>query len=381
MRMKRTGGRVVHSPLSFAFSMEETGGSWIQKYNTVNSEFVPDRTLTPYGLRPHLYITDPDGNVPSGDYATSMINVVWTVTLVSDGKETQLTEGTDYTLKDDHTLLLGSNVTPGNLVRLEFRGDYNNALRNEVSHFTWQKECVTENETSTNLILELQCDSKMNFSPFKTYGDDQQFPIVAVLRNGTADLGDKAAYKWQVFDWDQKAWTDIIPENNLWYVSGKDTGRIIVNVDFIQRVALRVTAWLKTDTSQQESASTLLRRWYGQWEDNYEFAYAQYIFTTTKHAKAVAKVVNRQGNITDPQRYFDIELFYRENADAEWKSLGNGTEKDIDRDKMEGNHELGGICREKSAYVPILLADGTVLTDSDGNPIVGQFPTSEKEFD
>lgn len=83
--MKVTGGRLLHPSLSFAFSMLELGGSKQQKYNMVLGTFVPDRTLTPYQLKPKLIVKDPEGNIPTGDYASAMKNVVWTLRLI-DGK-------------------------------------------------------------------------------------------------------------------------------------------------------------------------------------------------------------------------------------------------------------------------------------------------------
>ena len=74
-------------------------------------------------------------------------------------------------------------------------------------------------------------------------------------------------------------------------------------------------------------------------------------------------------------------MFYREDEKSAWKSLGNGTEFVVQREQLTGEHQLGGVCRELSAYQPIELPDGTVLADSDGKPIVARFPTSEIETD
>lgn len=391
MRIKITGGRVVHSPLSFAFSMQELGGSSIQKYNTLLGIYSPDRSITPYQLKPGLVVQDPDGITPTGDYATSMTNVVWTLRLYKGSTEETLTHGKtseiaadiqagtlkDYYTDDSNAVTIYRNVETGELLTADFRGDYYNAARKETSHFTWRKDITTADETDTDISLELRFPSKMNFSPFKYYG---HFPIEAVLRNGEAPLAaDKAQYKWQVFDYTTKSWNDIVADDNLWYVSGKDSSTIVVDVDFIQKVALRVTGWPKADSTLHDSASTLLRRWYGQYDDTYEFAYSMYLFSSTRQTKAVAKVTNRQGDISDPQKYFDIQMFYRENGTSEWQSLGNGTEFTIEREQMAGDHQIGGCCRELSAYMPIELPDGTILADSEGNPIVGRFPTTEIE--
>lgn len=381
MKIKINGGKVIHPALSFAFSMQELGGSWIQKYNTLLGTFNPDRNLTPYQLKPQLIIDDPEGNIPTGDYASAMTNVVWTLRLYRGSKAETLTagQGKDYYVDSLKSLTIYRNLETEELLSVDFRGDYYNATRKETSHFTWHKDLTTADETEANITLELRFPSKMNFYPFKNYG---KFPIEAVLLNGSSPMdATKCTFKWQVFDYTTKTWMDIMPDDNLWYVSGKDSGTIIVDVDFIQHTALRVTGYPKADSTLQDSASTLLRRWYGQWDDDYGFAYAQFLQSTTRRAKAIAKVTNRNGDITNPQQYFDIQMFYRDDENSPWKSLGNGTEFEVEREHLTEDHLVGGCCRELSAYKPIALPDGKILCDNTGKPMVGRFPTSEIEYE
>lgn len=386
--MKKFGGRLVHQPLSFSFSMIETGGSAQQKYNAVTGEYSPDRNITPYRIQPSLIVDDPDGLIPTGDYATSMVNVVWTLTLVpATGSATILQEsikGSTYHVDDSNAVNIYKNVPLGYVMHVEFRADYYNADRDQSYHFSWGKDVNTLEQSDTNITIDLRCTPKLNLSPFKKYGKDNKFPIEAVVSNGIAVLtAEQSVIKWQTFDksLSTPAWRDIDPENDLWYESGKDSGRIIVDVDYIQKVILRVTGQAKNGSAQQASAATMLRRWYGQWEDDYGFSYSQFITNDTKKTQIYAKVTNRQGNIQNPQLYFDIQMFYRDNANDEWKSLGNGTEFEIDTEKATGDHQVGGVTRELSAYQPIELPDGTLLADSDGALICCQFPTSEIETD
>ena len=101
--------------------------------------------------------------------------------------------------------------------------------------------------------------------------------------------------------------------------------------------------------------------------------------TDTRQAQVQVTVTNRQGDIADPQRFFDIELFYRSASKTPWESLGNATTAFIERDQMSADHEVGDICRELSAFVPLAMPDGAVLVTPDGKPLMAQFPTSEKE--
>lgn len=389
MRMKTFGGRMTHQPLSFSFSMVETGGSYTQKYNAVTGEYTPDRNITPYRIQPRLIVDDPDGLIPTGDYATSMVNVIWTLTLVpAKGSAVQLEDkgasGTTYTVDDSNSVNIMQNVPLGYVLHIQFHGEYYNDDRKETQKFDWAKDMATQEQSDTNITIDLRCSSKMNFSPFKNYGTDNHFPIEAVVRNGMTELtADQSVIKWQTFDksLSTPAWRDIDEDEDLWYISGKDTGKIVVNVDYIQSVLLRVTGQAKNGSTQQASAATLLRRWYGQWHDEYGFSYSQFLTQETKKVGIYAKITNRQGDIKDPQMYFDIQMFYRDSTTSEWISLGNGTEFEIEKEKATGDHQVGGVARELSAYLPIILPDGKVLTDEDGKAICARFPTSEIEQD
>lgn len=381
MRMKITGGRVIHNPLSFAFSMQELGGTAIQKYNVISKAFSPDRSLTPAIYKPQLVVNDPDGKITTGDYAYAMRNVSWTVKETdSTGKEVKLTSGTDYAVKDGNAIWIMRNVPLGDLLSLDFHGEYYNSSRDETSDFNWHKDLLTNNETSSNVEIELRCPPKMNFSPFKNYGTEGQFHIEAVLHNGSKILDSSfSVFKWQMFDKSKNDWIEIDPDDNLWYVSGKDTGIIVINVNYLQKVLLRVEGYSTINPTQKVSKSTLLRRWYGQWDDRYEFAYSQFITAGTTKTKAVATITNRQGDFTNALQYFDVQMFYRENALAKWENLGCGTEFEIDREKMEGEHQIGGCTRELSCLLPIKTETGKILCDPSGRPFVAQFPTSEIE--
>ena len=377
MRLKSTGGRVVHDPLSFSFQMLELGGSPSQKFDAVSGSYVPNRQLTPYALRPQLVIADPERVIADGDYASYMANVVWSLTLAKGSVSRKLTLGSDYAVDSLNTLLFSRNVATDEVVTVCFDGDYYDKTRATTTHFSWQKSLSTQEETSVSLMLDLKAPPKLNFSPFKHIGD---FPIEAVLSNGSeAVAADKCVYLWEWFDSDSSQWTAISDSDSLWYVSGKDSGTITVSQDFIQRVLLRVTAYAKAFPEQQLSARVMLRRWYGQWTDTPEFAYAKFIMRDTRQAQVQVTVANRQGNIDKPQQFFDIELFHRSSPKADWESLGNGTTAVVAREQMTADHEVGDICRELSAFIPIAMPDGSFITTPGGLPLVGQFPTSYKE--
>ena len=72
-KTKRIG--VIYTPLNISTALIEKGGSLTQTHSAENSEFVPDRELTPLVLVPEVYVNDPDGIIPNGKIALS--NVMW----------------------------------------------------------------------------------------------------------------------------------------------------------------------------------------------------------------------------------------------------------------------------------------------------------------
>ncbi len=375
--MQTNGGYTVHSPLSFLFQMLELGGSYIQKFNTISGEYSPDRNITPYLLKPSLVITDPDGILPTGDYAAYLVNVSWTVTSVIDGVSEKLTTG--FTVDSStHALTISRNVAVNELMRVVFSADYLDKTRSRTSHFTWSKDITTQSETEYNLSLELDCPSKLNLSPFKYR---ETVPITATLKNGDEELSESlCTYVWKKFDEDSSTWVDI-DDDDLWYVSGKNTKMLTVQQDYLQHVIVKVTAYPTENSDLSKSKTVLLRRWYGNCSPEVDFALGKYITPDTTDIVIDVTVTNRQGVITDPQNYFSIEIFYKENNESDFVSVGYGPEVRFARDSAADDHQCGHLTRELSAFMPLELPDGSLLTDEDGNLLVAQFPTSEREVD
>lgn len=138
MRLKSTGGRVVHDPLSFSFQMLELGGSPSQKYDVVSASYVPNRELTPYQLRPQLMISDPEHVIAAGDYASYMVNVVWSLTLAKGTTSRKLVLGDDYTVDSLNALSFARNVATDEVVTVQFDADYYDKTRGTSTHFAWQ---------------------------------------------------------------------------------------------------------------------------------------------------------------------------------------------------------------------------------------------------
>lgn len=379
MKLKKNSGHIVHEQLSYTFNMLQLGGSDIQKYDTVKKEFLPNRGVTPYVLQPSLLVSDPEGKIPSVDQVGNMVNVKWTVTLYTTSSSSEiLAEGNGYEVGEMYKLTLYKNCEIGQRLNIEFYGEFYDANRGQKSPFHWSTDLTTLEESSVKLSLDVDAPGKLNLSPFKDRGE---FAIKAQAYNDNEAIEDDwVNYVWQMYDETTKAFIDIA-DDELWYVSGKDTKSIKVNQDFIQKVLLRVKATSKYDTTQTESKTILLRRFYGMYDPESFFENGKYIFDDNQTIAIGAKVSNRQGNISKPTKYFDMEIFYQAGKNAEWKSVGYGEEAIVTRDEKSNEHEIGILCRELSAYRPIELPDGTMLALQNDDTLVAQFPISTREVE
>lgn len=376
MKIKKTYGHVVHRPLSYVFEMIEAGGSYTQKLNSITHQYIPNRTLTPYVLRPRLILTDPDKITPDGDYTAMMVDCLWTLTLEkADGSNGLLTAGKDYSIDfDTHTLTIMRNLTTEELLRVSFRGDYVNASRGETQTFRWRRDLTTIAEAEYNLLLNVDVPSKVDLSPFKNRG---KFPITAQLMNGDYEMPEEeTAYDWKVLR--DGEWVDIT-EDDLWYIGGKDTSVIVVDQDYIQRVTLSVTAMPKGKENLKQMKSFMLRRWYGQWNEQLDIMHGKYVFEGDSTMSAEASVVNRQGNISRPERYFELEILFGLDNEP-MRTVGYGTSAQVQQTNITNSQpSFGLLCRELSAYQAIAIAEDCILIDEDGASFTAQFPQSNRE--
>lgn len=384
MRIKRNGGYVLHAPLSFIFQVVELGGAAVQKYSSIDDAFSPDRSLTPYVLKPELKISDPDKNIPTGDYTSRLVNVMWTVTLYQNGKSELVKEGADTYQNagkaGGYVLTFNRNLKLSESIHIEFSADYYDEIRKETTQFTWDKwlNTIAEDTYKTSLQYERQA-GKIKLYPFKDRGN---MYINVQLLNGDKNLDDKlSVYLWE--KWENNKYVPISEDDDLWYVSGKDSKSLVVEQKYINKVKVRVTAYPKEAPSQKHYKSYFLKRYYGQWDDDADFTFGKYISddTTKIGIEASVQRAGSGGDIHDPQKYFEVELFYRKSASAPWQSLGYSGKAVIERPADAERHEPGIMVRQLTALQPIELPDGTILCDDEGKPIVGQFPVSSRDVD
>lgn len=377
MKIKKTSGHVLYRPLNYTFQMVQLGGSPVQKFDTVSSQYIPDRELTPLVLLPELVIKDPEGIMPSGVYTANMVNVSWVLTLNAGGSQSPL--ATDQYAVDPASkqLTLYRNITPAETLEVTFDADYLDNRRGDVTHFHWSQVIITEAQTNTNVSLDTgRWHSKANLSPFKNWGT---ITIPVQLVYGDTNVpDDQAAYQWQHWIEDTKTWSEDFSDC-AWYVDGKDAKELKVEQDYIQNVLLRVKAVAFANEDTTQFFCCRLRRWYGQYEEEVDLLTGKYIYPDTTKVIIEAQVANRQGIISNPQEYFDMELFFGIGGDME--SVGYGTRAEINRhDLQTGEPSAGVLCREKSAYLPLLCGDGNALAVDGDKILCVQIPTSSRDI-
>lgn len=374
-KIRKKGGRVVHTPLSYIFQMRELGGSAIQKYDSESETFNPDRTLTPFVLQPQLLVTDPEGTIPSGDYTSQMRNVSWTAVADTGGVKTNIPMTWD---PSTFATTIRMNVATGTIVHVAFSADFTDTRRQEVQHFKWSEDLTTEAQATSNITLDHGgFTSKVNLVPWKRWG---HFGIPVQLRNGNETVPDsEGTYRWFWWDEEEEEWSNDFT-SRLWYVSGADTKQVIVDQDFIQDVLLKVEAYAYGKPGNKQSFTTRLRRWYGQYLEDINPVTGKYVFSDTETVALEAKVTNRfSGDIKDPAGYFDMEIFFAVGG-GEMESVGYGPDVIIRRrDLQDGDPVYGVLVRELTCFIPITDDDGYALADDDGALLVAQFPTTEKE--
>lgn len=382
MKIRKHSGHVVYSPLSYIFQVLEMGGSAMQKYDATTSSFIPNRQATPFILKPSLIISDPDGVINTADYVAQMNNVVWTIT-INDGTGDAVLPptsngNTNYTIDSvTHKLTIYKNNYPAELVHVKFFGKYTDTRRNEVSEFNWETDLGCEAQTDMNVTLDTgRWRRSVSLVPMKHWG---QFGIPVQLMNGNEAVPDnRAVYQWQWWNESTRAWSEDFSEQP-WLVSGEQTKEIVVDQDFIQKLVLRVRATAFGNNATMQYWTTRLRRWYGQFDYDVEFLRGKYIFHDSNVVVLNAWVANGKGQISNPCKYFDLELFFAVGA-GDFESAGYGEEATIRRsDLQSGQPKAGILCRELSAYRALADDDGKVLCLDNGTPLFAQFPTKSRE--
>ena len=372
---RESQGKMGFQPLVFSFQMVELRASYVQKYDAVQAEYLPDRTLTPCVLTPKLSVVDEDG-IATGDKTTEIVNVTWTVNGRFNG--VNWVNGTDYVIDPTtHQLTIQANMDPGYMGKVSFYGEYLDERRGEVHKFRWERTMTCETYADYNVQIRME-QSKISLSPWKNRGT---FGITAQLYNSDAPAPDAdCSYQW--FVWDNNVFRPVgMYYPDLWCDGGANTKTIRVKQAYIQNILLCCQAYLRDAPDKVRSATVRVRRWYGQYDDDLVWLSGKYIFPDTTNAEAEVQVTRRNGIIANPLQYFDIEILYNNGSGDWWQHVCHENRGMVPRSMFPVDstmqHRFGWILREKSALLPML--NGNKYFTINGRVAVGQFPTTPRE--
>lgn len=383
MRLKAKKSRILHRPLDKLFVMKQMAGSPSQKYDFSDGSYIVDRTLTPFVLEPMLNVSDPSGELVSGDYTDKLGNCIWKLTAKTNGHSPVL--GTDYTVDPEtHALTISCNLDPDTHGKVEFSADFVDPRRGDVYKINWDMQLACMSVTDWKLTLQTEWPQRTDLVPWKDRG---VFAITVQLYNGETALTDeKAAYQWQVLD--GSVWRNVNRGKDFWCRGGEQSKAMKIEHDYVQKIQVRCLAWAATETDKVEIKAKILafmlRRHYGNYDDDLEILEGAYVFPETTRAVAEAYVENHHGGrITNPTRYFDIEILYNRGDGTGWWHVCHGERGEVSRSMFPidttCSHYFAPVVRELSALVP--LAHGGAVLTVDGAVLVGHFPVIDREFE
>lgn len=367
--------------------MKEEGGSAEQKYSVPENEWYPDRSVTPFVLTPHLEVTDPNGTITEKDQSLALVNCHWYL----DGGS--IASGEDYNVDaTTKALQIFCNYNVGVTKQLSFSGQFYNERRAELSTFTWKKTLGCVENIDYNVDMEVDTPALTQLSPFKM---PSSLAIHASLKNGKNTLTDTACrFKWYFWSSEEQIWVMIETEaeeaqnmqeqrsfySPLCYESGQNTSTLNLRPELIDNEVFRLVAYCVGAELQTCVWQGRIKRFYGAYDEDIVFLEGKYLFEDTPQARARVKITNRQGEIANPERFFDIEMFYTRGGSSAWFSVADGPEAEVPRRDFGADstsqHKFGCLVREKSALRPLTL-DGYCLL-AGGKAIVIHQPTTER---
>lgn len=131
-----------------------------------------------------------------------------------------------------------------------------------------------------------------------------------------------------------------------------------------------------------QSATCLVRRWYGQYDADIRFVTGKYITDDTLKCVGEANVTNRQGDIADPCKFFDLEILF-DDGTGHWTSVSTSETAEVNATNSmlirHWNINSRLLCREKTALLPITMGGKPVTMG--GKFACGQFPNTERNIE
>ena len=384
-KTKRIG--VIYTPLNISTALIEKGGSLTQTHSAENSEFVPDRKLTPLVLVPEVYVNDPDGIIPNGKIALS--NVMWYALpqdLVSNigslsylNKEvsqyliTSATPG--YSVAEDGTLTVSKNIDYLSPVVLVFTANYADGRSGKILRL---QATATLSTTSVAISPSLTLDKPATFL-FNPMEDTGMRTINASLMIGgkpVTSLDCSAAYWWYKIE--NGAEVLIDPESDLFYEGGVGTASLKIDPRYVDNslcivckaeYALAGEALPAAPTSKCQTARTTVVRRYPDYDfENYVHGGVEVPTGATVVKNECVVTVGRKV-LDSPSKWFTVKWSIKKAThDADWMDIGYGDSILIDAKEFENGADVGLEVEPFEPLGPMMLngvalcIDGEVLT-------------------
>lgn len=375
--IRSSQGRLVFQPLAVTFGVTILGGSLQQNYAAESRSYEPDHSLTPLILAPSLSVSDPDMPENSGDKTGKMTNVSWQVDASSTSGE--WTVGKDYEVDELNRLIIYGNLASGTSGKIKLTANYYDNVRAQVTTHEW--ECTLTCQDIVSRKFALRCPES-GLNRIDVFKELTSYLLNAQFSNNGVDVPDsETVYKWQVLV--DSDFVDIDTSRDMWYISGKDSKTLKVDPRCIGDICVRCSAKHTSYLSEVYNITCRLLRYYGQYEDSWLWLAGELKFTDTLYAKGRV-VINRkkEGSVANPEKFFDIEVFYDNDNGMGWQHIAHGAEGRVDRNlfPVDAAHRdrFGWAVREKTE-LQAATVDGSVVS-IDGIPAVLDVPKTARDI-
>lgn len=317
--IKTRTATVVYDPLDVAFDVV-VSGSCTQTFEVSMQKYAPNLAITPLLFRPVLHLSDPNHVIVDGDYTADLVNVRYYMDEETEAK--RITTSTGVTVYDDGRMLWGKNLTPDSSHQLICKASFIDPRRNEVISFerTIPLSCCSTDDS--NLRMEID---RGNLVRFLAYDEPARLCIGAAVYNGKDDIFVATDdLKWEVVG--EHHFADA---GDTWFVERQNES-VWIDCRYIDKLTLKAV-YTHPKNGRRLEATVRIQRVYGQYEERPEIPRGSII--TPETTEAVFRTVVTKfngGDITRPERFFDITLAMKKNLPgARWQVVGYGPEKKV----------------------------------------------------
>lgn len=361
--IRSSQGRLVFQPITLTFGVVILGGSYTQNYDTDSGTFEPDRALTPLILAPSLVVVDSDIPSESGEKSGKLMNVNWEVTGSSNSGTWK--SGTEYVVDTNNRLIIYGNLKQDTVGHIKLTAQYYDNNRARINQLLWEHDLYNKSVTSRK--FELRCPES-GLNRLDVFKDLTVYSLNAQFSNNGADVpDDQVVYQWQVLI--NNKFMSISSSRDLWFLGGNFKKQLGVDPRYVGDLCVRCVAYHKNYPTEKFYQSCRLVRYYGQYEDSWLWEAGQLKFIDTAYAQGRV-VINRkkEGEISNPEKYFDIEVFYDNDNGMGFQHVAHGVRGRVYRNMfpVDAAHRdrFGWAVREKTELQAITINGDTAAMSS-----------------